>query len=596
MTTYRILGTLGLALLLASCGGGGGGGGDSGGGRNDQAPVISSFSASPVSVLPAQASTLSWNVANVEQVSIAPGIGSRPAQGSVNVNPLITTTYTLTASNSAGSRTGSVTVTVTPLPAAPTIDSFSADPAAINGGSSSQLQWTTSNATLVSINQGVGNQPADGSTTVNPAATTTYRLTATGLGGTTTAETTITVTPAPVIGSFGISPAAILKGESATLSWDTSQATQVRIDQGLGNRAVDGSSVVSPDVTTTYRLTATGPGGERSADTTLKVIVYDWSSLSSALDAIVGNASGQVDGYSFALEIAGRPVFTRGGGNLRANTTVPIASASKAPSAAAILALVDAGLLDLDTPISTYLGDTINWPAAKSAITLRMLLNHTSGLPFASACLENDSTTLQACAQEIADGPVNFIPGLFFNYSGAGYQLAGYVAQQAAGMPWATLFKQYIGDPLGLTTYRYVGDTNPRIGGGALSNTADYLKLTRMFLNGGMAGGTRVLSAASAASVRTDQIGTRPMVYKPVDASLDGYSNGWWISAASAHPDSAGPELSDPGLLGATPWMDVDRNYSAALWIIDSTQTGVNLWRSLRPLILEQINTQGLPE
>jgi CubicO group peptidase (beta-lactamase class C family) len=574
-----------LALLTISACGGGGGGGEA----TPPAPVVRSFTASPASVLPGGAATLNWDVAHVGTVSIAPGVGTRMAQGSVTVSPAATTTYTLTATGSSGTRTASVQVTVLPKGR---IDSFSASPTAIAGGGSSQLQWATTDATQVSIDNGVGTVPVDGSLTLSPAVTTTYRLTATGPGGSNTAEATITILPPPVIAGFGASPAKLQAGESATLSWSTSEAAEVRIEPGVGVQPASGSLSVSPAATTTYRLTATGPGGVRTAEVTLRLVTYDWTALAAMLDSYLGSGEGQVDDYIFALEIRGRTVFERSGGNLRTGMRIPIASASKAPSAAAILSLVDQGLLDLDAPVSTYIGSSLTWPSEKAAITMRMLLNHSSGLPFGSACLEDDTITLQACAQEIANLPLNFPPDAAFFYSGAGYQLAGYVAQQAAGIPWTQLFQQRIGTPLGLTGFSYVGNDNPRIGGGALSDTADYLRITRMFLDGGTANGNTVLSPQSAASITGSQIGARPVLLKPVaeDSGLDGYSNGWWLSAPDAHPGSAGPELSDPGLFGATPWMDFDKDYSAALWMLEGTDTGVDIWRAIRPLILEQID------
>lgn len=583
---------LGLAVLLISaCGGGGGGGGsDKEGAAELPAPMLRSFTASPSSIINGGAATLSWDAANVSTVRIEPGLGNRTAQGTVTVRPTATTTYTLTATNSSGTRSASTQVTV--QAAAARVDSFSASPASIAAGGSSQLQWATTDATQVSIDNGVGTVALDGSVTLSPATTTTYRLTASGPGGNSSSEVTVTVLQPPVIASFSASAASLQAGESATLSWDTSAATTVSITPGLGTQATSGSLSVTPTATTTYRLTATGPGGTRTAETTLKVISYDWTALAAALDSYLGSGDGQMDGYNFALEIRGRLVFERNGGNMPPRMTIPIASASKAPSAAAILSLVDQGLLDLDAPVSTYIGSSITWPLDKAPITLRMLLNHSSGLPFGSPCMENDSITLQACAQEIANLTLNFPPNAAFFYSGAGYQLAGYVAQRAAGMPWAQLFTQRIGTPLGLETFRYVGNDNPRISGGGLSDALDYLRIMRMFIDGGRANGNTVLSAQSAASVTSSQIGSRLVLFQPMDESsgLDGYSNGWWLSGASAHPGSAGPELSDPGLLGATPWMDFDKNYSAALWTLEGTTTGVTLWRAIRPLILEQIN------
>ena len=85
-----------------------------------------------------------------------------------------------------------------PPPPAPTA-SISANPSAINAGQSTQLTWTTENATDVSI-EGIGKVQASGSQTVTPTDSTTYRLAASGPGGTQEASTRVTVNrPAPVV-------------------------------------------------------------------------------------------------------------------------------------------------------------------------------------------------------------------------------------------------------------------------------------------------------------------------------------------------------------------------------------------------------------
>ena len=84
-----------------------------------------------------------------------------------------------------------------PPPPAPTIDGFSAGPSAIAEGDTSTLSWTTTDATSVSIDNGIGGVSVDGSRTVSPSATTTYTLTATGAGGTATDTVTVTVTALP---------------------------------------------------------------------------------------------------------------------------------------------------------------------------------------------------------------------------------------------------------------------------------------------------------------------------------------------------------------------------------------------------------------
>ena len=75
----------------------------------------------------------------------------------------------------------------------------------------------------------------------------------------------------PVINSFVASPSAIVAGQPATLSWSVSNATAVSIDNGIGSQPVSGSVTVSPAQTTVYTLTATGPSGSVSAQTTVTV-------------------------------------------------------------------------------------------------------------------------------------------------------------------------------------------------------------------------------------------------------------------------------------------------------------------------------------
>lgn len=78
-------------------------------------PVISLFTASPSSVLAGVPLTLFWAVSNATTITIDQGVGAQPsATGSVQVLPLTSTTYTLTASNAAGVRTAQTTVTVDP--------------------------------------------------------------------------------------------------------------------------------------------------------------------------------------------------------------------------------------------------------------------------------------------------------------------------------------------------------------------------------------------------------------------------------------------------------------------------------------------------
>jgi len=83
-----------------------------------------------------------------------------------------------------------------PPPAPAPTASLTASPDSIQQGQSTQLGWTTQNATQIAI-AGLGTVPASGTKTVNPADSTTYRLEAKGPGGTTEASARVTVTMPP---------------------------------------------------------------------------------------------------------------------------------------------------------------------------------------------------------------------------------------------------------------------------------------------------------------------------------------------------------------------------------------------------------------
>ena len=71
--------------------------------------------------------------------------------------------------------------------------------------------------------------------------------------------------------TFQANPTSINKGETTTLSWSTTNATQVAIAPEVGPVAAEGSTKVSPGDSATYTLTATGPGG--SADGSVRITI-----------------------------------------------------------------------------------------------------------------------------------------------------------------------------------------------------------------------------------------------------------------------------------------------------------------------------------
>lgn len=233
-----------------------------------KAPVAE-LTAASTTLAEGKSTTLSWEVTDADTVSIDNGIGSVEPIGSVAISPAATTTYHLTASGPGGSTSASVTVTVThPKPTA----SISADKTIIEAGDAVLLSWKATNSDSVTITPGIGTVEATGSLSVSPASTTTYTITAEGAGGTVSSDVTVTVThPLPAI-EFNSAAAAVVSGQSASLSWNVTNAETVVIDNGIGTVETSGNVSVSPTATTVYTLTGTGPGGTSTRSVTVTVV------------------------------------------------------------------------------------------------------------------------------------------------------------------------------------------------------------------------------------------------------------------------------------------------------------------------------------
>jgi len=224
------------------------------------APSVS-FTATPPSITTGQSSSLSWTTTNAISVSIDNGLGAQPLNGSANVSPTQTTTYTLTATGIGGQTTRQAIVTVTGGNI-----TFTANPPTIAFGGSSTLTWNVLNATSVTIDNGIGTKPASGSVSVSPQQSTTYTLTA----GASSASVRVTVVPPPTV-TLTATPSVIPVGGSTTLTWTSTNAITVAMDHGIGAVPFNGSMTVSPASTTTYSITATGIGGQ--ADSKVTVVV-----------------------------------------------------------------------------------------------------------------------------------------------------------------------------------------------------------------------------------------------------------------------------------------------------------------------------------
>jgi YD repeat-containing protein len=139
--------------------------------------------------------------------------------------------------------------------------SFLVNPETIIMGQATTLTWDATNATSISIDNGIGDVDVNGSLMVAPTMTTTYTLTATGPGGKTTRSVCVTVkVPLPQV-AISAHPSAVPPGQSSTVTWTSRYADRVEIDQGIGEVQLDGSVVVYPLQTTTYNIAAAGSGG-----------------------------------------------------------------------------------------------------------------------------------------------------------------------------------------------------------------------------------------------------------------------------------------------------------------------------------------------
>lgn len=339
----------------------------------------------------------------------------------------------------------------------------------------------------------------------------------------------------------------------------------------------------------------------------------DFSAFDAEVEAIM--AEHDLEGATVAIvhREAG-VVHERAYGAFEVDHRAIIASSAKIISAGVLLHLADAGLLDLDAPVSEQIGD---WGDREHDPTVAQLLSNSSGLvglddkaaypPY--LCMLSDETTLQACGQAIYTAPderVTVPPDTEYRYGGAQWQLAGAIAEAVSGQSWNTLIDELYVQPCGPdglaygNPYREVVEAlvdareatypegglplepsdNPNIEGGAYTSAGDYGRLLLMHLQGGACPGGRVLSEASVARMQEDRIAEwgGSVALGPADYPLEGYGLGWWL-------DRTAPGfVSDPGAFGATPWIDVPRGYGVMILVEDSVDMGIVFLDRLAPL------------
>lgn len=146
---------------------------------------------------------------------------------------------------------------------------------------------------------------------------------------------------------------------------------------------------------------------------------------------------------------------TDGDGNpVTEDTPFFIGSVSKSFTALAVMQLVDEGLVDLDTPAQDY----IPWfttadPEISSRITIRQLLNQTSGLSDGSfrRPLITEETTLEETIRHLNEAQLTTSPGTTFHYFNPNYNVLAQVIEAVTGKSFPDYVVENIFNPLDMT-------------------------------------------------------------------------------------------------------------------------------------------------
>lgn len=162
-------------------------------------------------------------------------------------------------------------------------------------------------------------------------------------------------------------------------------------------------------------------------------------------------------GVSLAVVKDGKLVYAKGygvanvedGAKVRPDTVFRIASVSKQFLAAGIMVLEQDGKLSVDDKLTKYFAGT---PPEWSEITLRHLLNHTSGLQRETPGYEpfGDAPLLDQIKKGFST-KLEFPTGTKFQYCNYGYFMLAQIIEQVSGQPWSEFMRNRVFLPAGMT-------------------------------------------------------------------------------------------------------------------------------------------------
>lgn len=175
-----------------------------------------------------------------------------------------------------------------------------------------------------------------------------------------------------------------------------------------------------------------------------------------------------VDGKLWAADALGTdggeentPVTTR--------HTFNVCSISKIFCTVAVMKLVEQGKVDLDAPVCRYLPDFTMLDERYKRITVRHLLNHSSGLPgtqwkhFSATHVgsADNAAYYQEVYDHLAKSHLKADPGAYSVYCNDGFTLAEMVVARVSGIPFGQFCQQYITEPIGACSTRTSTTVNP---------------------------------------------------------------------------------------------------------------------------------------
>ena len=183
-------------------------------------------------------------------------------------------------------------------------------------------------------------------------------------------------------------------------------------------------------------------------------------SMKPQVDALMRDYTGDVPGASVLVLRDGEPVVRAGYGMsdmeahtpATATTNYRLASVTKQFTAASIMLLAEDGRLKLDDRVRKWLPSL---PKAAEPITIRHLLTHTSGL------IDYEDVIPETFKPQLHDADVlrllesqdrtYFKPGSSYRYSNSGYALLALIVERASGRTFATVLRERIFQPLGMS-------------------------------------------------------------------------------------------------------------------------------------------------